>query len=67
MESRRWRGGLVFWVVFGYSITIIFNIYISFKNTIIAFEFFNLINLFYGSITDFCSSQTCPCMSAGPG
>ncbi|KAI7902824.1 Mob1/phocein [Cokeromyces recurvatus] len=32
-----------------------------------AFEFFNHINLFYGSITYFCTSQTCPTMSAGPG
>lgn len=32
-----------------------------------AFEFFNYVNLFYGSITDFCTSQTCPTMSAGPG
>ncbi|KAF7722627.1 Maintenance of ploidy protein mob2 [Apophysomyces ossiformis] len=31
------------------------------------FEFFNYLNLFYGSITDFCISVTCPTMSAGPG
>ncbi|KAG2204579.1 Mob1/phocein [Mucor mucedo] len=31
------------------------------------FEFFNHINLFYGSMTNFCTSQTCPTMSAGPG
>ncbi|KAF1797057.1 Mob1/phocein [Mucor lusitanicus] len=31
------------------------------------FEFFNHINLFYGTITNFCTSQTCPTMSAGPG
>ncbi|GAA5812301.1 hypothetical protein MFLAVUS_005752 [Mucor flavus] len=33
----------------------------------IAFEFFNHINMFYGSITDFCTPQVCPSMSAGPG
>ncbi|KAI8329460.1 Mob1/phocein [Chlamydoabsidia padenii] len=30
------------------------------------FEFFHYLNLFYGSLTDFCTSQTCPTMSAGP-
>ncbi|CEP19552.1 hypothetical protein [Parasitella parasitica] len=34
---------------------------------IIAFEFFNHINLFYGTITNFCTLQTCATMSAGPG
>ncbi|KAI9321584.1 Mob1/phocein [Dichotomocladium elegans] len=31
------------------------------------FEFFNYINMFYGTVTDFCTSHTCPSMSAGPG
>ncbi|KAI8988884.1 Mob1/phocein [Pilobolus umbonatus] len=31
------------------------------------FEFFNHINMFYGSITDFCTPHSCPTMSAGPG
>src|SRR5262249_43077811 len=31
------------------------------------FEFFDYINLFYGSISDFCTAQDCPSMSAGPG
>jgi len=29
-------------------------------------DFFNQINLLYGSITEFCNSQECPIMSAGP-
>ena len=29
-------------------------------------DFFNQINLVYGSITEFCVPETCPCMSAGP-
>lgn len=33
----------------------------------LAFEFFNHLNLFYGSITTFCTPQACPTMSAGPG
>ena len=37
------------------------------KKKMLAFEFFNHINLFYGTITNFCTSQTCPTMSAGPG
>src|SRR3989338_2201666 len=28
-------------------------------------DFFNQINLLYGSITEFCTNQTCPVMSAG--
>ncbi|KAG9286598.1 hypothetical protein G9A89_005366 [Geosiphon pyriformis] len=31
------------------------------------FEFFTYLNLFYGSITDFCTSSSCPSMCAGPG
>ncbi|CAG8447484.1 10992_t:CDS:2 [Ambispora leptoticha] len=31
------------------------------------FEFFNYLNLFYGSVTDFCTTNNCPSMSAGPG
>ena len=29
-------------------------------------DFFNQINLLYGSITEFCTQETCTCMSAGP-
>jgi MOB kinase activator 1 len=29
-------------------------------------DFFNQINLLYGSITEFCTDVTCPIMSAGP-
>jgi MOB kinase activator 1 len=29
-------------------------------------DFFNQINLLYGSITEFCTDATCPIMSAGP-
>lgn len=29
-------------------------------------DFFNQINLLYGSVTEFCSAKTCPVMSAGP-
>ncbi|KAI8374896.1 Mob1/phocein [Blakeslea trispora] len=29
------------------------------------FEFFNHLNMFYSSITDFCTPYTCPTMSAG--
>ncbi|KAJ1731766.1 Maintenance of ploidy protein mob2 [Coemansia biformis] len=31
------------------------------------FDFFNLINMFYGVVTDFCTITECPVMSAGPG
>jgi len=29
-------------------------------------DFFNQINLLYGSITEFCTKESCACMSAGP-
>jgi MOB kinase activator 1 len=29
-------------------------------------DFFNQINLLYGSITEFCTKDSCACMSAGP-
>ncbi|KAF9169010.1 Maintenance of ploidy protein mob2 [Mortierella sp. AD011] len=31
------------------------------------FDFYNYINMFYGSISDFCTLRDCPTMSAGPG
>jgi MOB kinase activator 1 len=30
------------------------------------FDFFNQINMLYGTITEFCTDSTCPVMSAGP-
>jgi MOB kinase activator 1 len=30
------------------------------------FDFFNQINMLYGTITEFCTDSTCPIMSAGP-
>ncbi len=32
----------------------------------LAVDFFNQINLLYGSITEFCTPKTCEVMSAGP-
>ena len=29
-------------------------------------DFFNQINMLYGTITEFCTEQSCPVMSAGP-
>jgi MOB kinase activator 1 len=29
-------------------------------------DFFNQINMLYGTITEFCTPQECPVMSAGP-
>lgn len=29
-------------------------------------DFFNQINMLYGTITEFCTAETCPVMSAGP-
>ncbi len=31
-----------------------------------AVDFFNQINLLYGTITEFCTKDSCPLMSAGP-
>uniref|UniRef100_A0AAZ3SC00 MOB kinase activator 1B n=1 Tax=Oncorhynchus tshawytscha TaxID=74940 RepID=A0AAZ3SC00_ONCTS len=31
-----------------------------------AVDFFNQINMLYGTITDFCTEESCPVMSAGP-
>lgn len=32
----------------------------------LAVDFFNQINMLYGTITEFCTEETCPVMSAGP-
>ena len=29
-------------------------------------DFFNQINMLYGTITEFCTEESCPVMSAGP-
>lgn len=34
---------------------------------ILVFDFYNYINMFYSSISDFCSVRDCPTMSAGEG
>ncbi|KAI3443564.1 hypothetical protein Pfo_000229 [Paulownia fortunei] len=31
-----------------------------------AVDFFNQVNILYGTLTEFCTSSTCPTMSAGP-
>ena len=31
-----------------------------------AVDFFNQINMLYGTITEFCSKEECPVMTAGP-
>lgn len=31
------------------------------------FEFFNYLNQFYGTVTEFCTAQRCPIMNGGPG
>lgn len=31
------------------------------------FEFFDMLNKFYGVVQEFCTPQACPSMSAGPG
>ncbi|CAJ0755542.1 11553_t:CDS:2, partial [Entrophospora sp. SA101] len=31
------------------------------------FEFFTYLNMFYGTVTDFCTATNCPTMNAGPG
>ena len=31
-----------------------------------AVDFFNQINMLYGTITDHCTTESCPVMSAGP-
>ena len=32
----------------------------------VAVDFFNQINMLYGTITEFCTEESCPIMSAGP-
>mgnify|MGYP002394803576 CR=1 FL=1 len=32
----------------------------------VAVDFFNQVNLLFGSITEFCTNESCPVMTAGP-
>lgn len=45
----------------GIQIYLYFNI-----NYFAAVDFFNQINMLYGTITEFCTEDSCPIMSAGP-
>lgn len=38
----------------------------SFIFVFVAVDFFNQINMLYGTITEFCTEDSCPIMSAGP-
>ncbi|KAG9133285.1 hypothetical protein Leryth_025797, partial [Lithospermum erythrorhizon] len=29
-------------------------------------DFFNQVNMLFGTLTEFCTAETCPTMSAGP-
>ena len=31
-----------------------------------AVDFFNQVNLLYGTLTEFCTNENCPTMTAGP-
>lgn len=31
-----------------------------------AVDFFNQVNLLYGTLTEFCTAESCPTMTAGP-
>ena len=50
-----------------YIFYLFFNIlnFILINLFILAVDFFNQINMLYGTITEFCTDQTCPIMSAG--
>lgn len=37
----------------------------SFLNLVSAVDFFNEISLLYGTITEFCTADSCPVMNAG--
>ncbi|XP_044011298.1 MOB kinase activator 1B isoform X1 [Aphidius gifuensis] len=59
------------WVAVNSKFNIINNIIINFLINIylfdfIAVDFFNQINMLYGTITEFCTEDSCPIMSAGP-
>ena len=49
----------LFFVLNSNLILIILNLFFK------AVDFFNQINMLYGTITEFCTEQTCPVMSAG--
>lgn len=38
---------------------------VNIKNFFLAVDFFNQINMLYGTVTEFCTEKSCPIMSAG--
>jgi MOB kinase activator 1 len=40
--------------------------YVIVTDMFVAIDFYNQVNLLYGSITEFCTPSTCPVMNAGP-
>ena len=43
-----------------------FFFFLSLSFTISAVDFFNQVNLLYGTLTEFCTNDNCPTMTAGP-
>lgn len=46
--------------------TVVFKYSFSFCLFSTAVDFFNQINMLYGTVTEFCTEESCPIMSAGP-
>lgn len=54
-------------IVFLFHIFFLFLMVITdFTLSISAVDFFNQINMLYGTITEMCTEESCPVMSAGP-
>lgn len=53
----------VFSFCFHYFVSLINSYYVYFFSAV---DFFNQINMLYGTITEFCTEESCPIMSAGP-
>ncbi len=47
-------------------ISIIHVVHVVVHHYSLAVDFFNQINMLYGTITEQCTTESCPVMSAGP-
>ena len=43
-----------------------FCVYLLFFSFLLVVDFFNRINLIYGTVSEFCTESVCPVMSGGP-
>lgn len=71
-DINEWLAVNSMYIYFSWTYKYFFSMYFTNKKLmamfyeIVAVDFFNQVNLLYGTLAEFCTPTTCPTMSAGP-